>query len=336
MINKDNYIEFIVDYYDGKLPKELQDELLAFLEGDPVMYEEFQLFGDNSTAGFGDMSIKAPASLVNQLQSIPDSVFSMNEQWLAAYAEGDLVGEEAEKVRNLVTHDPYWYAEYRLMVSTRVSPDRTIVFPNKERLLRREGTPLIRRMMYTVSAAAATLLVAYLLWPTNDTFNGSLLNSPTAHVNANLERSSSHSDSNNNSSVEDTYYNTNTAQSNSNNNTELTPRQYESLARVDSRSGKSLQEIPAPEPGYIDQFRTEYISIYEMVALKQSMNQEPVEKKTGTLSEWKDWGLAMVTGKSSIKDNPASEVTFRDVAGYGFNEINRYASNNLSMDRKNK
>lgn len=326
MIHKHNYEAFIVDYFDGRLSKESTQALFAFLADNPDLHEEFMLYSESIEVS--DIPQEAiPEPLRKRLLLVPDEVFSMNDEWLVAYCEGDLPAEDAARVNRIVSTDPYWASEYRLMVKARMNPDRTIVFPYKERLLQKEGTPIIRRMIIGVSAAAAALLLTFYLWPSVNG-DGMKTNSMQAQFSAlpliNVEETDSPEVVQHEQAMQ--YV----AASHSNQQ----PTHEEAPTILPMRSLAALDEMPASQPGVINDIRTENLIALEWAMIREYKSDPEQKQKSGTLNEWKDWGLALFTGKSSLDENPASDVTVRDMARYSWDGINRYAVNNLSMDIK--
>ncbi|PKP03045.1 MAG: hypothetical protein CVU11_09725 [Bacteroidetes bacterium HGW-Bacteroidetes-6] len=327
MIDTNNYIEYIVDFYDGKLSETATQALMDFMSIRPNIREEFEDYGESfENNSFENM--EAPLSLKNKLMSIPETGFSMNEQWLVAYTEGDLSGSDEETVRRIIETDIYWSREHRTMAAARMTPDRSIVFPNKEALLQHEKSGALRRFMYIASAAAAALVVSYMLWSPSEPGNGMQNNNRIARTEIPLPRVYTPQQDTTTNKQKFFDYNNNPV----NNNIQSNRNNYElAMLPIESKTVSPLKEKPTVLPSYLDDKRTEYLAIYEYSELRLAMENQPKDKTGGTLDQWKDWGLALVSGNGSVKDNPASDISFREVTTLGISTLNRFTENNMSF-----
>lgn len=328
MINTHNYIEYIVDFYDGNLSEPEKQALIDFLSIHPDIREEFLDYGESLNSDNHEI-IKAPQTLKNKLVSIPENEFKMSDEWLAAYIEGDLTGSEEEKVRKIIETDIYWSREHRTMAAARLSPDRTVVFPNKQLLMQREKSGAVRRFMYIASAAAASLVISYLLWSPSQHGTGFQNNNSVAGIDSKLPRVTIFNNDSTKYAPETFNYNHKSVPENNVainfSNTEI------AMSNMDIKTINHLTEETNILPSYVNDKRTEYISIYEYTELRIAMENQSKEKKGGTLNDWKDWGLALVSGNGSVKDNPASNITFREVTSFGVNTLNNFTENNMSF-----
>ncbi len=328
MINRNNYIEFIVDFYDGKLSEPEKKALIDFLSIHANIRKEFEDYGESFDLN-NAAEIYAPKSLKHKLLDIPETEFKMSDEWLVAFSEGDLVGKEEEKVRSIIESDIYWSREHRTMAATRISPDRSIVFPNKQLLMHNEKSGSVRRFIYIATAAAAALVISYLLWSPSQPRVGLQNNNSVAQIDAKLP----HVTTINNDTTKnfpEKFYNiyNNLPENNIANNLSNTET---SISLMNIKTASQLAEKPIVLPAYLNDKRTEYISIYEYSELRLAMNNQSKEKKGETFSDWKDWGLALVSGNGSVKDNPVSDITFREVTSFGFNTLNNFTEKNMSF-----
>ena len=331
MISHENYMERIVDYYDGKLPQRESDALMAFLEMNPELYEEFLLFGETLPETAFDETLKAPASLFEQLKNIPDEVFVLSDTILVAYAEKDLDAYSIKKVEGAIAQNPQRQRDLEILSAARYEADEAIAFPYKNKLLRREPIVFsLRRMMYYTSAAAAIFILAFFLWPAVNHESG--IQSDSHNIaEMNLQITNSENTTENNSGS-DSQYNYTAPQLADNSYT--VQRNNEYIAPLSPRPAGQLQETAQLNSESINDVRNEYLAIYNYIELK---NADAVDNnpKTGTLTAWKEWGKGFFSGESSITDTPA-DVTLRDVATFSYNNISRFASESLSLSQRDR
>lgn len=331
MISHENYMERIVDYYDGKLSQSESDALMAFLEMNPELYEEFLMFGDAFPETAAEAALKAPASLVEQLKNIPDNIFVLSDEMLVAYAEKDLDAYTIKKVEEAIAQNPQRKRDLEIISAARYEADEAIAFPYKNKLLRREPIVLsLRRMMYYTSAAAAIFILAFFLWPAVNHESG--IQSDSHNIaEMNLQITNSENTTENNSGS-DSQYNYTAPQLADNSNT--VQRNNEYIAPLSPRPAGQLQETAQLTSESINDVRNEYLAIYNYIELK---NADAVDNnpKTGTLTAWKEWGKGFFSGESSITDTPA-DVTLRDVATFSYNNISRFASESLSLSQRDR
>jgi len=331
MISHENYMERIVDFYDGKLSQSESDALMAFLKVNSELYEEFVVYGENFPEMASNEHPKAPVALREQLKNIPDNVFVLTDELLVAYAENDLDAATIRKVEMAIARDSDRQRDLKIMTAARFEPDSSIEFPYKN-ALRKKETVAFRSMFYYASAAiAAIFILAFFLWPENAP-NAGQQSGKITFANLTFEKELA-VDSTEKSATGFTYSHANYSNSPQlaiNNTTEV--RSYENMAPLAPRVAGQLKENKTGTTARIDDARNEYLAIYEMIEYKNSM-QQPDENKTGTLTAWKDWGKGMLTGESSVKDTPAS-ITLRDVTEFSKTNLNRIATESLSLSQR--
>lgn len=331
MISHENYMERIVDYYDGKLSQSESDALMAFLEMNPELYEEFLMFGEALPETAAEAALKAPASLIEQLKNIPDNIFVLSDEMLVAYAEKDLDAYTIKKVEEAIAQNPQRKRDLEIISAARYEADEAIAFPYKNKLLRREPIVFsLRRMMYYTSAAAAIFILAFFLWPAVNHESGIQSDSHNiAEMNLQITNSENTTENNSGSNSQ---YNYTAPQLADNSNT--VQRNNEYIAPLSPRPAGQLQETAQLTSGSINDVRNEYLAIYNYIELK---NEDAVDNnpKTGTLTAWKEWGKGFFSGESSITDTPA-DVTLRDVATFSYNNISRFASESLSLSQRDR
>jgi hypothetical protein len=154
-INKENYPEFFLDYFEDRLSEADKAELFVFLDRHAALREEFEAF--ELLALEPD-----PTNFPNRDSLKRGTVTPSNYEWyFAAYAEGDLSREERDAVEHFALAYPEKGRELGMMQAAFLDPSDVVTFPEKKALRR----PLIvRSLWYYMSAAAVVLLVAGLFF----------------------------------------------------------------------------------------------------------------------------------------------------------------------------
>ena len=162
-INRDNYPLYFLDHFEGRLPREVREELWRFLDQHPDLKEEFNRFDPLYLEADQDIAYpdrdalkKGPATVPAgeaddpglQTGDLPplfstspgDQRLLVNpgayELAFAAYVEGDLGGPEKEAVERFVADRPALAKELRTMSATRLQADPSERYPAKAALKR--------------------------------------------------------------------------------------------------------------------------------------------------------------------------------------------------------
>lgn len=152
-ITRDNYESFFLDYLEGNLEESMIDQFLDFLERNPDLKEELQLFEN----------IRLPEEPVSfagkkHLYKSPADEKEAFELKTIAWMEGDLKDEERQSFEAYLARHPELKKEAALMESTRLSADTAIRYPDKHKLYKATGTVVMTKWL----GRAAAVLV--LLW----------------------------------------------------------------------------------------------------------------------------------------------------------------------------
>jgi hypothetical protein len=330
MINFKNYMERIVDFYDGKLSQSETDALIAFLELNPELHEEFLLYGEAVPETADNESLKMPTFLHKQLKNIPDKIFVLTDELLIAYGENDLGTIDRRKTEKALELNPERKHDLEIINAARFKPDESIVFPYKNKLLKKKPVVIPFRRIFYYSTAAAVIILALFLRPaiTNKSGMESGMHSYTDLILIKTANSTANNTQNNLSATPKTKidYSKESFVSHSENNF-----QEENIAPLAPRVASQLKEFPVVCSASISETRSEYLAIFQIIEYKESLNVDntPV---TGTLTAWKDWGKGILSGESTIKNTPV-DITLHDVATFSFTNISRIATENLSLSQ---
>jgi hypothetical protein len=153
-INIQNKEEYFIRSVEGTLNNAEKDLLDNFIKQHPQFLTELELF--SKTKLIADEKIIFPEK--DKLKRIPETA----DHLLISAVEGLLSKEESVLLKQQLSVDAELRQEYSLYQQTRLKPDTSIVFENKEQLKRRERK--IIPLYYYASAAAAALLLLFGLY----------------------------------------------------------------------------------------------------------------------------------------------------------------------------
>lgn len=190
-INKNNYEEIFIDYYDGNLSAEKVAELFLFLESHPDLKSEFESF---SAISLESSALEFPYKDQLKKEEINSTNFS---QYMIAAVEGDLNAGEIKLLEDYLKIHPAHERDYRLFQAAKLVPSDE-VFPHKRELKR--AVPMVFNFSNTMKYAIAAILLLAFIGGTYFTFTSS--NERTTNEFADLpENSINNVDSNDNTST---------------------------------------------------------------------------------------------------------------------------------------
>ncbi|MBU1013503.1 MAG: hypothetical protein KKG99_10895 [Bacteroidetes bacterium] len=134
-IDRNNYEQYFIDHFDGRLDASLLKELKEFLLKNPDLNEEFESF-EMININVGDQYNYADkASLKKPIIHSTNQINSENyDDYFIAGNEGDLTSAEMAEVASFIHLNPSLETEFKIYGYARVSPDQSIVFANKSGL----------------------------------------------------------------------------------------------------------------------------------------------------------------------------------------------------------
>ncbi len=184
-INRNNYMLYFLDYYEGMLSDDQHAELMRFLDDHAdlkVAFYDFELVElpkDHRLRFPGKEALKKPAGLEANVKAGYEQPFKLRkekpiagvlvtpenyEELFAAYMEGDLDAEAAAAVEAFAQKDGFYRRELEMMEAAVLVPDDHIRYLAKSKLKRHFIGILTERLRPYTSAAAAVLLLAALLY----------------------------------------------------------------------------------------------------------------------------------------------------------------------------
>lgn len=162
-INRNNYEVFFLLYVDQELNEAEKLEVEAFLLSNPDLQVEMDMLSsvvlpqDIPAAVFPDKSRLFRTEDTNSLVNV-----SNHESYFVQYTDDELKNEEKAATEQFVYNNPEFQAEFELIQKTKLTPDTSIVFPNKDLLYRIAEEERVRPIfpVWTQYAAAALVILS--------------------------------------------------------------------------------------------------------------------------------------------------------------------------------
>jgi len=160
-INRHNYEEYFILYWDNELAAEQKQAVENFLKENPDLQDEFSLFGQTRFAPDNTIEFTQKDVLANGNSFI--NIVNYTER-LLDYIDDELTAEEKIKTEQFVANHQPAQRELALLQKVKLQPEAETVFPDKSVLYRRtEKVRVIKLTWQRVAVAAAVILVAGLV-----------------------------------------------------------------------------------------------------------------------------------------------------------------------------
>lgn len=157
-INISNYESYLLSYIDGELNEMELAALELFLEKHPQFRQELELLEGTKLVPDGQFVFDNKAALYKTASVDYEAL-------MLGYIDGELTAEEEAVLQAHLQQHPAAGKELALFEATRLTPDTSIVFPDKASLYRsskRRALPMYRRMGWV--AAAAAVVAGLVIW----------------------------------------------------------------------------------------------------------------------------------------------------------------------------
>ncbi len=164
-VNLNNYEIYFIDFFDGNLTAEGENELMLFLESKPELKKEFEYF-ENINLNveeivFSDkLLIKKPE--IKAFASINEENYENN---FIAFYEGDLNKNEKSELEQFLELNPFLKQEFEIHNKLKL-PRQDMVFEDKDQLKKRI---IMVSWQFRVAATAASIaLLMSVFWFLNE------------------------------------------------------------------------------------------------------------------------------------------------------------------------
>lgn len=157
MITRHNYEEYFILYLDRELDAATSREVEAFASRHPDLQAELDLLLQTRLQPDMDISFAGKESLLRSGATAEINAGNY-EEWFFLYIDNELTPQQRLDVEAWVTDKPGYAAELQVLQHTRLQPDTSIVFPDKQILYRTETR--VRTIFWRRIAIAASLILA--------------------------------------------------------------------------------------------------------------------------------------------------------------------------------
>jgi len=157
-ITRHNYEEFFILYLDNELSSDDRRQVETFVNENPDLKNEFELLLQSRMTPDHDLVFDGKQQLLKT--ALPGPISETNfEEWLLLYIDNELTPQEKIGVEEFVAGHPLAETSLQQLQKSKLQPDYSVIFPNKEILYRREKrTPVVAIRVWRIAVAAALLL----------------------------------------------------------------------------------------------------------------------------------------------------------------------------------
>ncbi|MFT3703631.1 MAG: hypothetical protein QM802_14805 [Agriterribacter sp.] len=163
-INRNNYEEFFLLYIDGELNAEEMNAVEKLAEAYPDLGEELHLLMQTRLPASENISFENKALLYrNEDSTVHEGNYP---EYLASYIDNELTAEESKQVELFIQQHPESQLELSLLQRTKLEPDNSIVFVDKQVLYRTEKQParIVPFAWWRGAVAAAVIIIGGFVW----------------------------------------------------------------------------------------------------------------------------------------------------------------------------
>ena len=158
-ITRHNYEEYFILYMDNELGSEERRQVELFVQENTDLKEELDWLLQSRLVA--DVAVVFDNKEQLMKTSGPGSINTTNyEEWLLLYTDNELTAEQKTTVEKFAASHPGIHEELALLQKTKLDPEQTIVFPNKELLYRKEEKVRVIAISWRRIAVAAAFLLA--------------------------------------------------------------------------------------------------------------------------------------------------------------------------------
>ncbi len=161
-INRNNYEEYFLMYADNELSKTERKIVEVFVKENPEFREEFCMLKLTINIPDDEIKLEDKTFLFKN-----ESSFIINkkncEEVFVHYHDNELSEKEKQETENFISQHPGLKSEFDLIGKAKLSPETSVVYPDKKDLYRKEKSgKVISMKMWRYIAAA--VLIGFGLW----------------------------------------------------------------------------------------------------------------------------------------------------------------------------
>jgi hypothetical protein len=163
MITRDNYQEFFLLYVDNELPAADRSIVEEWVAANPDLQEEWESLLSCRILPEEELVFQHKQSLLRTTAATGDIDENNYQDYFLSYIDGELNNKHRHMLESFIGLFPPKRLELEQLRQTVSTPDRTIVFPDKDSLYKNEKHRRVIVFYRLMAGAAAVLLVAVAL-----------------------------------------------------------------------------------------------------------------------------------------------------------------------------
>ena len=164
-INRYNYEEFFLLYVDNELSAAERRQVEVFVQKNPDLEEELMMLKQSQLKADTSFILEDKSSLFRSERHAMINLENY-ETFFLLYVDGELSDAERTSVELFASQHPAQQQELEILLQTRITPETSVVFPNKEDLYRRAGSERVVafKVWRIVAVAAMLILTVGIFW----------------------------------------------------------------------------------------------------------------------------------------------------------------------------
>jgi hypothetical protein len=170
-INRNNYESFFLLYTDNELSAAERKAVELFVKDNADLTQELDML---------QQTVVQPDKFVFSAKSgllKPEAISAETEEKLLLYIDGELSAPMAKEFKAMVSGNNKFAAELSVLQQTKLSADKTIVFPDKNSLYRKDDNKVIPFGWWKLAAAA--VFIGFCIWGMKWYANQANVDTPT-------------------------------------------------------------------------------------------------------------------------------------------------------------
>ncbi|MBC7851588.1 MAG: hypothetical protein H7Y31_17720 [Chitinophagaceae bacterium] len=159
-INRFNYEEYFLLYTDGELNAADKQAVEQFVQENPDLRGELDMLLETVLRVDRKLTFDDKASLLRNSAPANPVNESNYEEYFILYGDDELTNEEKDQVEQFVYKNSAYQSDFELMQQVRLSPDTSVLFPDKSLLYRSEKDEKVVVIRWWRIAAAAVVFIS--------------------------------------------------------------------------------------------------------------------------------------------------------------------------------
>lgn len=339
-IDRNNYEIFFIDYNDGKLNAQEISQLKAFLQSNPDLQEEFDMFAQNeSLVDLENVVFEEKNSLKKIFIPKNTNISSTNfNDFVIAEIEGELSTNESFQLHQYLIENPELKKDYDLFQHTKLKPEYSIIFEHKNELKKKTKRQTIIRQITFTTAMAASIALMFTIFNKVDTSDNTTFGKMSAQINENLKSNqNTEVKTNNNKNTTSKVYkvnknNINNSTSNNSNNTTKNNKEKSGIENIKAKDYKNIVD----EPQLLNLNKPVIVAdLFEIEENNEIPNIIQNEEPRKDLASIKNWVITKFKKNILGKEVKTEEnIDAWDVANIGLAQISKVVNQDYSFQPK--